>query len=51
MTIIPSSHETRLNVIGKWINALILYGEADRIISIMHQNWLGLEKEKRSQMA
>ena len=48
MTIIPSSHETRLNVIGKWINALILYGEADRIISIMHQNWLGLEKRNEA---
>ncbi len=51
MTIIPSSHETRLNVIGKWINALILYGGSRSDYLDNASKLAGTRKEKRSQMA
>lgn len=38
ITTIPSDHEMRLDVISKWINALIRDNQSDWFISTMHQN-------------
>ncbi|MCZ5621100.1 hypothetical protein O5552_14430 [Escherichia coli] len=46
ITTIPSDHEMRLDVISKWINALIRDNQSDWFISTMHQNWLQIEKRE-----
>lgn len=48
ITTIPSDHEMRLDVISKWINALILDNQSDWFISTMHQNWLQIEKRNEA---
>lgn len=48
ITTIPSDHEMRLDVISKWINALIRDNQSDWFISTMHQNWLQIEKRNEA---